>query len=201
MLRASISVLIFISSLILQSCGSSIPHIEAQGQLAGQTINTTVDSQIARYYLEHYLNSSPSNPELETKIERLIEKLNNTIPDVDYLQRLSEETSVDFATLYLARSILKAETNQKFYARFIEEQSNLKTHIKNGERYLPPQSDTYIFLFIPGWVYKSEPENGADFAKPREILAAWSSKLSGSNRRNGYGGRECRLSEQRNRPV
>lgn len=36
-------------------------------------------------------------------------------------------------------------------------------------RFTPNRSD-YLIVFVPGWFYKSQPENGADFAKPRQAL-------------------------------
>jgi hypothetical protein len=34
-----------------------------------------------------------------------------------------------------------------------------------------PEFSSYVVLVVPGWVYKSHPETGADFSKPREVLA------------------------------
>ncbi len=141
-----------------------------QGELAGQKIDTTVDSQIAKYYLQHYLRNKTSNPEFDNKIEHLLQDQNDTIPSSEYLKKLSDETSVDFATLYLAKIILEVKTNQSFHLKLKEELSKIKSGIKTDGQHLHPNSKSYVFLFIPGWVYKSEPENGADFAKPRKIL-------------------------------
>lgn len=169
-LRNVNNLVAILSCFFLLSCTSSIPHINVRGELAGQKIETTVDSQIARYYLEHYLRNNRSNSEFDNKIDNLFQGQNAVIPGREYLKNLSRETSVDFATLYLAKSILKIETNYSFHLKFKKELAKLKTGIETGERHVHADSDSYIFLFVPGWVYKSEPENGADFAEPRKIL-------------------------------
>jgi len=154
----------------LLSCRASLPHIEVQGELIGQKIDTAVDSKIAKYYLEHYLRNNIINPEFDNKIEQALQNRNNTIPSPEFLKDLSDETSVDFAALYLAKNILEAKTNRRFYLEFKEELLETNTGIKTGEQHLHPNSNSYVFLFVPGWVYESEPENGADFAKSRKIL-------------------------------
>ena len=159
-----------LSCFFLLSCSPSIPRLTARGKLAGQKIDTTVDSQIAKYYLEYYLSNDRSNSEFDSRIDNLSQGQNATMPSREYLKSLSHETSVDFATLYLAKSILEIEANRGFHLEFQNELSKLKTEIETGERHLHANSDSYVFLFVPGWVYKSEPGNGADFANPRKIL-------------------------------
>lgn len=50
------------------ACTETAPQIPAQGEIAGQPIRTTVDSDIARYFLEHYLKGERVRPELDTTI-------------------------------------------------------------------------------------------------------------------------------------
>jgi len=159
-----------LSFFFLLSCTSSIPRLTARGELAGQKIDTVVDSQIAKYYLENYLNNSRSNSAFDNKIDALSQGKNDAIPSREDLQSLSHETSVDFAALYLAKSILEIEANRGIHLEFQNELSKLKAGIETGERHLPAHSDSYVFLFVPGWVYKSEAGNGADFANSRKIL-------------------------------
>ncbi len=151
-------------------CGVKVPRFPAQGELAGRRIDTTVDSQIAKYYLEHYLANSRRNSDFDVRIDSLFQRENAAITNREYLKALSDETSVDFATLYLAKSILETEANQPFYVGFRKELTELRTGIDTEARYAHANSESYIFLFVPGWVYKSEPENGADFSEPRKIM-------------------------------
>jgi hypothetical protein len=159
-----------LSCFFLLSCSSSISRLTVRGELAEQKIDTSVDSQIAKYYLEYYLRNNRSNSDFDNKIDTLFQGQTAAIPSREYLKNLSHETSVDFATLYLGKSILELEANRNFHSAFQNELSKLKTEMDTGERHLPDNSDSYIFLFVPGWVYKSEPGNGADFANPRKIL-------------------------------
>jgi len=152
------------------SCGSSVPEIAVQGELAGQKIDTTVDAPIAKYYLEHYLRNNKNNVNFDARIDTLLQGQNAGLPAQEFLRVLSNKTSVDFATLYFCKKIFESEANQRAYENFRRELSRLKASIDSGDRYLHANSDSYIFLFVPGWVYKSEPENGADFARPRQIM-------------------------------
>ncbi len=161
---------VILSCFFWLSCGSSVPQIAVKGELAGKSIDTTVDSPIAKYYLENYLRDNKNNTDFDAKIDSLLQGPKPSMPTREYLKVLSQETSVDFATLYLFKSIFENEANQRAYDNFQTELSRLKSSIDSGERYLHANSDSYIFLFVPGWVYKSEPENGADFAKPRKIM-------------------------------
>jgi hypothetical protein len=169
-MRNIYNLVVILPCFFLLSCGSLIPRITARGELAGQKIDTTVDSQIAKYYLEHYLSNNRSNSGFDNKIDSLFQGQNTTIPSREYLKTLSQETSVDFAALYLAKRILEIEANRGVHLEFKKELAKLKNIIATGDRHLPADSDSYIFLFVPGWVYKSEAGNGADFAKPRKIL-------------------------------
>jgi hypothetical protein len=76
--------------------------------------------------------------------------------------------SVDFAALYLAKQILEDKANQPMQEAYHEEYLKLKNTETIDRR---PEFSSYIVLVVPGWVYKSHPETGADFSKPREVLA------------------------------
>jgi hypothetical protein len=61
-----------------------------------------VDSEIARYYLESYLQGSRLNPGLDARIGELYKQQQEAIPTREELEIISERFSVDFATLFLA---------------------------------------------------------------------------------------------------
>ncbi len=169
-LKKTHGIVLLLSCVSCLGCSSSVPRIAVQGEIAGQLIETTVDSQIAKYFLEHYLMKGASRSELGSEIDRLLESHAAAIPSREILGNLSRETSVDFAALYFADRVLKIEDNRTFSAELTRNLSRLRVDLEIGGLRLHASIDDYMFLFVPGWVYKSETENGADFAAPRRIL-------------------------------
>src|SRR5262245_65153216 len=142
------------------------PRIPARGKRAGQLINTTVNSEVAKYYLEQYLQDRRNNPDLDLNINQAHMGDSGAIPSRDYLKYLSQRFSPDFAALYLAKKILEDSANMSIYRTFEEELARARIDAKTGEYRLDPAFRSYIILCVPGLVYKSESESWADFAKP-----------------------------------
>jgi hypothetical protein len=167
-----LSLLIFLAfSGFLLGGRSSMPRIPVAGELAGQRINTTVDSELARYYLEHYLQNDRTNPRLDSLLDQIPQNPDSVSPPSrEFLKHLANAYSTDFAALYLARQLLENQANQPMQQAFQAEFAQLKNTIDSSTFRQPPQPPSYVFLFVPGWVYKSHPETGADLAKPREVI-------------------------------
>jgi hypothetical protein len=87
--------------LVSQSC-ATIPRYQAQGEFLDDTVSTTVDSEIARYYLENYLQGKRTHPSFDEKIDWLYQKQGPAQPSREELKEISRTFSVDFATLFLA---------------------------------------------------------------------------------------------------
>jgi hypothetical protein len=154
----------------LLACSESIPQISVQTELAGKEIQTTVDSDIARYYLEQFLKGDKTRPEYDRAIETAERNIVGELPSKALLQLLAQTHSMDFATLILWQSIVRNPSNRWPQKVFTEEFSRLKTNTgRDAARFLSAQHD-YLIVFAPGWFYKSQPESGADFAKPRQVL-------------------------------
>jgi hypothetical protein len=154
----------------LLACSESIPQISVQTELAGKEIQTTVDSDIARYYLEQFLKGDKTRPEYDRAIETAERNIVGELPSKALLQLLAQTHSTDFATLILWQSIVRDPSNRWPQKVFTEEFSRLKTNTgRDAARFLSAQHD-YLIVFAPGWFYKSQPESGADFAKPRQVL-------------------------------
>ena len=83
-----------------------------------QTIETRVDSEAARYYLEHYLPGNRMDTALDERIDRVYQSANGGLPDRGELKRLSDEFSVDFAALYLVDQIAHMPVNRRFRIAF-----------------------------------------------------------------------------------
>ncbi|MCG7980135.1 MAG: hypothetical protein N0E58_18640, partial [Candidatus Thiodiazotropha endolucinida] len=59
--------LVLLACIFLGACGS-IPRIPVEGEFFGEPVKATVDSEIARYYLENYLAENNDNTEMAKKI-------------------------------------------------------------------------------------------------------------------------------------
>lgn len=153
-----------LACLFLGAC-SAIPKIPAKGELFGQHVDTTVDSEIARYYLESYLQGKNQNPAMDARIAALYRAHGKPIPSRDELRAVSENFSVDFAALFLADHLLNDRCNKELNERF-ERYLNDETGLEAGI------SSSYQILFVPGWHYVENGHvTGADFAEPRELAA------------------------------
>ncbi|GAB3529714.1 hypothetical protein GCM10027342_39090 [Photobacterium alginatilyticum] len=130
--------------------------------LFGEHVFTTVDSEVARYYLDSYLQGEFSNRELDERISGLYRQYRNTIPSRDELKGISQQYSVDFASLFLADLLLKNECNKKL--------NNSFTHQMESPTIAGLNISSYKLLFVPGWDYaESGHLTGADFNAPRAM--------------------------------
>lgn len=164
LLSSTPGAVVLAACLALAACGW-IPKIPATGVLHGQRIDTTVDSEIARYYLEDHLQGSGGNGDLRRRIESLDRQFDGAIPTRDQLRDISREFSVDFAALFLAHRLLVNECNRALnlsFARLV----GTKEHLAAGI------ASSYLVLFVPGWDYAANGHvTGADFARPRAIAS------------------------------
>src|SRR5258708_11025788 len=90
-----------------------------------------------------------------------------------YLKYLTRQYSPDIATIYLATKIVADKANSALYSVFNEELSRAREGLATSEYSFHSNCRSYIILFVPGWVYKSEPESGADFARPRGTITKY----------------------------
>jgi len=157
--------------VLLAGCGASIPEIPVNGEFMGQTIVTTVDSEIAKYFLENYLYNQRVNPVFDGKIDQIYQRYQSPLRRED-LKILSESCSVDFATLFFAKSLQKEEPNRTIQMFFEREVLERKEAIQQGKKQSIPNDSNYLVLFIPGWDYEENGHvTGADFAVPRTLIS------------------------------
>lgn len=162
-------ILVLCGSLV--ACTGNIPQIQANGEFSGQPIHTTVDSEIAKYFLEHYLKGERLRPELDATIAAITRDIGNRIPTRSSLKSIAESHSTDLAALVLWQSMLRDSRNRQAQSTFLREFSRLRVDLRETpDRFAPNRAD-YLIVFVPGWLYKSQPGNGADFAKPRQALS------------------------------
>ena len=137
--------------------------ISARGQLFGQPIESTVDAEVARYYLEQFLPGHKTDSAYKENIAALYARHGDRpdrLPTRDELRDIGQAYSVDFASLYFADRLLSNPCNQQLNLRFQQALNESSTFKLNAA--------SYLVLFVPGWDYAENGHaTGADFAQPR----------------------------------
>jgi hypothetical protein len=142
--------------------------LPVSGNIGGQSIETRVDSEVARYYLANYLAQKRTDPLLDMRIDRVYQQANGSLPNRDDLKKLSDDFSVDFAALYLADQIARVPANAWFESAF--RQAYDYTSQVFPKMKVPGAAD-YDVLFVPTYLYKRFGSlTGADMAAPRAAL-------------------------------
>ncbi len=150
----------------LETC-SLAPRFPVKSNFLGETISTTVDSEVARYYLESYLQDSILNPDLDARIDDLYKQQKEAIPTREELKKISDKFSVDFAALFLADRLWADENNRKiqnFFNRLLKDKRSIPNLLETC-------TSSYMVLFVPGWDYVENGHlTGAVFAEPRRLV-------------------------------
>src|SRR5215475_1914199 len=167
MINRSLNLSILLAALLsLSACAG----LAVRGSVGGQTIDSRVDSEVARYYLSSYLAGKHTNAAFDERIDRVYQGANGNLPDRADLKRLSDEFSVDFAALYLADQITRAPINRRFQDSFDQASDYTRKALPEGRLNLPATAADYDILFVPTYLYKRLKMTGADMAAPREAL-------------------------------
>jgi hypothetical protein len=172
MLTDAIRIFLEKTFLLLGGGDLAVPRIAAAGSVAGQEVATTVDSEAARYYLERRPGEAGAagDPGLYERVDALRRGPAPAVLSRERLEQVSRELSPDVAALYLTEHVTSNEVNRSFRTLVDEQMAALRSAQVDGGR--PPEpAAPFLILFLPGWHYKAFPETGADFARPREILA------------------------------
>jgi len=154
-----------IAMLALGACAG----LPVRGSVQGQTLESRVDSEVARYYLENYLAGKRADALLDERIDRVYQSANGKLPDRSDLKRLSDDFSVDFAALYLADRIAHVPINARFRHMFDQEYDETRKAFPESVR-LPPAAMKYEVLLVPTYLYTRSLGTGADLAVPRAAL-------------------------------
>jgi hypothetical protein len=144
--------------------------LPVRGSVGGQTIETRVDSEVARYYLGNYLAGKRGDALLDERIDRVYRNADGELPDRNDLKHLSDDFSVDFAALYLADQIARIPVNLRFRSAFDEAYDYTRKNLPEGRVRLPSSAADYEIMFVPTYLYKRLTFTGADFAAPRAAL-------------------------------
>jgi hypothetical protein len=168
MMRRERVIGLFLLCVFGPSC-SSVPAYRAEGRMAGQEIRTTVDSEIAKYYLEAYLNGHRSNPQYDRTIEEASAIRDKQPLDSDNLRRLSDQFSPDFSALYFVNRVNQNPSSRKAQQAFRSHLAALR-NMGVGAGSQSDKSSSYLIVFVPGYAYKKDTTTGADFARQRSLM-------------------------------
>jgi hypothetical protein len=158
---------LFLAILSLLAACSGIP---VHGIIAGQTIDSRVDSEVARYYVTNYLQGKHSDPALDARIDQVYKKIDGTIPGRAELKAVSDEFSADFAALLFADEISRVPLNRRFRSIFDVAYDYARKAVPEGRAKLPAAADRYEALIVPTYLYNRPTLSGADLAAPRAAL-------------------------------
>ena len=158
-------------AVFFSGCRTAIPEISVRGMMMGEAIQTTVDSEIARYYLENYLQNQDRDEALDKKIDAFYRQYQNRTLNRDDLKKISAETSTDFAGLFWAEHLYQNKKNSALQEKFHKNLSALRA--TSPAQAVIANAGCCMLLFVPGWDYvASGPFTGADLARPMRITAA-----------------------------
>jgi hypothetical protein len=146
--------------------------IPAVGYLANKPISTTIDSQLAKYYLEASSTHIFPNANANERIAEVERRFAGHALDWLTLREISKETSPDFATIFFINHSLFDRYNQRFQAGFYDELRRVESLIRQRKwtRIVRPCLQRYKLLFVPGFHYLSDPTSGADFSHQRQLM-------------------------------
>src|SRR5215475_10885396 len=143
--------------------------LPVRGSVGMQSIDTRVDSEVARYYLGNYLAGERRDAVLDERIDRVYQSDNGSLPDRNQLKHLSDDFSVDFAALYFADQIAHVPVNRRFRRVFDETYEYAGKALGERRVKLSAVAD-YEVLIVPIYLYKRLFGSGADLAAPRAAL-------------------------------
>ncbi len=165
------STIFWATACFLVSC-TSYPRIPVSGEVAGKPILTTVDSNLAKQYLESDLGGPSQNPRLGNQTARTDEQYRAAALNRQTLNAISQKTSPDFAALFLIKQLLSNPRNLKFQTDYLAETKRIKSDLKRDEwsRIARPALKKYEVLFVPGFHYVTDKSSGADFANQLQFF-------------------------------
>jgi hypothetical protein len=155
------SALALAATLAATACAATAPALRVTGDFAGERLDTTVDSEIARYYAERYSRGERGDARFDAALAAIDRSLGDRVPTSDELAQVARTHSTDLAALVVAARLHNGAQSEPLYQRF-------RHALQSGAT---PLDSDIVFLFVPGWLYRADLTTGADFARFRKLLA------------------------------
>jgi hypothetical protein len=159
------------SLLVVAVSACSIqPRVPVVGSLAGQAVATTVDSEVAKYYLESYARGWRIDSERDAVIDSALGEVRADPTDREAMGRVTRRSSTDLATLYFVARLYEIPANRRAQDAFHDALQRLMSQASAPR--IPEEYRAYLLAFVPGYAYRRDRWTGADFARPRHVMAA-----------------------------
>lgn len=151
--------------VFISGCAASQPKIPVRADFHGYAIETTVDDERAKLYLEDYLQGKPVPAPLQHQFAALEKEGASTLPTREELQRIAADFSLDFGALFFMNRLLLQPGNPALQRRFQQHLEN----IRRQKTFFPKRN--ILIMLVPGYDYAENGHvTGADFKKPRALL-------------------------------
>src|SRR5262249_51549107 len=128
------SLIAILALITLLGACVSYPTIPATGRLANTPVSTTVDSELAKYYLAVSSGHRPGSADFAERITSIERRFGARPLDWLTLKELSEETSPDFATIFFINRCLSDRTNERFQSGYSRELKRIESLIYRRRR-------------------------------------------------------------------
>jgi hypothetical protein len=93
-------------TMVIVGCTCVKTKLPLHGKLGPYTLETTVDSPYAKYYVESYLTKNGADSILNDRLDSLSVAFYGKTPQRESLSKIAKEYSVDFASLFWAHQLL-----------------------------------------------------------------------------------------------
>jgi hypothetical protein len=139
-----------------------------RGAWQGTVMQTTVDSEFAKYYLEEYMAGVRTHPDWDAAIDHIHASLENNLPTASQLQEWTRLYSLDFTTMLLARQLELNAVSRPLVSAYRKELERIRQSDQ------PPagidSASDYFILCVPGWLYKDDSPAAAAVEQHLKVL-------------------------------
>jgi hypothetical protein len=164
--------------LFISGCAGPTRLELAPGDPEGKKLATLVDSEPARRLLVDLLARRTPDPRLAALAPQVLgadliiaqdaSSGPSRLPTQTELHELGLKVSVDFAALAFARALGADDRSRALQAAFDQAFRDGADHSADALR--RPGAFPYTVLFAPAWLYRTYPEDGANFDRQRQLL-------------------------------
>jgi len=143
----------------------AVKEYHVQGAVAGQQVNAPADCSC----VSEYVASLNKGTELPESLRSAIERADAAPLNAETLRELSNETSVDMATLYFTERLYRDAQNRSFQDAFAE----LTQHYDEAGPEMIGEAiplTRYTLALVPGYGYKMDTTTGGDLARQRALM-------------------------------
>jgi hypothetical protein len=134
------------------------------GEVGGDPVSSTVDSSIARYFLEHYLHGKKTDPHFDSLIDSILRETEGKPITNTEMKSIADRTSIDFGALIFA--YLQTERHPEIKRIFLQDYELAK----EGQLDLHAAASRYKVALVPGLFYQSKPHTKGDLREVRATL-------------------------------